>query len=147
MPNQPSIPLGINPDDLDLLSRTVVRLGGYAEGLFDFHDFGFDKSFLRDHISSVHATLKRLKDVSPPGGLPLRPPNIPAGAVWEGHGEVLNYLQSLGFAAGATMVTEQDNPYMAPENGQRSMTPKIFRVSIIGNLDYLLDKSNYSCVE
>jgi len=44
MPNQPSIPLGINPDDLDLLSRTVVRLGGYAEGLFDFHDFGFDKT-------------------------------------------------------------------------------------------------------
>src|SRR2546428_278335 len=79
MPNQPSIPLGINPDDLDPLSRTVVRLGGYAEGLFDFHDFGFDKNSLRDHISSVHATLKRLKDDSAPRGLPLRPPDIAPG--------------------------------------------------------------------
>src|SRR5207249_7061073 len=102
MPSQPSIPLGINPDDLDLLSRTVVRLGGYAEGLFDFHDFGFDKNSLRDHISSVHATLKRLKDVSPPGGLPLRPPNIPEGAFWEDQGGVWNYLRSLRFAPGPT---------------------------------------------
>src|SRR2546428_6813517 len=106
MPNQPSIPLGINPDDLDLLSRTVVRLGGYAEGLFDFHDFGFDKSFLRDHISSVHATLKRLKDVSPPGGLPLRPPNIPAGAVSGGSGEGWEYLQSLRFRGGGDGVPQ-----------------------------------------
>src|SRR3989442_4893485 len=101
MPNQPPIPLGINPDDLDLLSRTVVRLGGDAEGLFDFHDFGFDKNSLRDHISSVHATLKRLKDVSPPGGLPLPAPNIPAGAVWEEPSEGLDYLQSMRFAARA----------------------------------------------
>src|SRR2546422_4433678 len=103
MPNQPSIPLGINPDDLDLLSRTVVRLGGYAEGLFDFPDFGFDKSFLRDHISSVHATLKRLKDVSPPGGLALRPPNLPAGGLLGGHGEGRNYPPSLRLSARPTV--------------------------------------------
>lgn len=147
MPIQTSIPLGINPDDLDLLARTVVRLGGYAEGLFDFHDFGFDKNSLRDHISSVHATLKRLKDVSPPGGLPLRPPNIPPGAFWEDQGEVWNYLQSLRFAAGATMVTEQYSPYMTPENVQRSMTAKIFRECVIGILDDLIDKGNYSYLE
>src|SRR5439155_1356200 len=128
-----------DPDDLDLLSRTVVRLGGYAEGLFDFHDFGFDKNSLRDHISSVHATLKRLKDVSPPGGLPLRPPNIPPGAFWEDQGEVWNYLQSLRFAAGATMVTEQYSAFMTPENVQRSMTAKIFRECVIGILDDLID--------
>src|SRR5256886_16897469 len=98
MPNQPSIPLGINPDDLDLLSRTVVRLGGYAEGLFDFHDFGFDKNSLRGHISNVHATLKRLKDVSPPGGLPRRPPNIPAGGVLGGSRGGLYYSPELRFA-------------------------------------------------
>ena len=54
---------GITREDLDLLSRTVLRLGGYAEGLFDFHDFGFDKAFLKDHITSVHANLKRLREV------------------------------------------------------------------------------------
>src|SRR5437016_13797684 len=101
MPNQPSIPLGINPDDLDLLSRTVVRLGGYAEGLFDFHDFGFDKNSLRDHISSVHATLKRLKDVSPPGGLPLRPPTTPPGAFWADQARAGTNLTRLRSAPGA----------------------------------------------
>ena len=36
VPSQSYNTLGINPEDLDLLSRTVLRLGGYAEGLFDF---------------------------------------------------------------------------------------------------------------
>src|SRR2546422_2106890 len=126
MPNQPSIPLGINPDDLDLLSRTVVRLGGYAEGLFDFHDFGFDKNSLRDHISNVHATLKRLKDVSPPGGLPLRPPNIPAGALWEDQSDGWDYPLRLRFAARATMATEQYSPYMKTDNAQPFLTAQDF---------------------
>ena len=139
--------LGINREDLDLLSRTVLRLGGYAEGLFDFHDFGFDKAFLRDHITSVHATLKELKEAAPNGGVPLRPPNIPPGAFWEDQGEVWNYLQTLRFAAGATMMTEQYRPHMTPENLQRGMTAKIFRECVIGILDDLIDKGNYSYLE
>ena len=35
------VSIDISPDDLDLLSKFVLRLGGYAEGLFDYHDFGF----------------------------------------------------------------------------------------------------------
>src|SRR5437762_4318352 len=70
----PASPLGINREDLDLLSRTVLRLGGYAAGLFDFHDFGFDKASLRDHITNVHASLKQLKELAGSDGVPLRPP-------------------------------------------------------------------------
>ncbi|HKW42702.1 MAG TPA: hypothetical protein VJP06_00820, partial [Thermoplasmata archaeon] len=125
---QPSDPLGINREDLDLLSRTVLRLGGYAEGLFDFHDFGFDKNSLKDHITNVHATLRALRENAPAGmGVPLRPPNIPAGAFWEDQGEVWNYLQTLRFAAGATMMSEQYSPHMTSGNLQRAMTAKIFR--------------------
>ncbi len=127
MPAQSYNTLGINPEDLDLLSRTVLRLGGYAEGLFDFHDFGFDKNSLKEHISNVHATLRRLKENAPPEGLPLRPPNIPPGAFWEDQGEVWNYLQTLRFAAGATMMTEQYSPHMTTENLHRAMTAKISR--------------------
>ena len=140
-------PPWINREDLDLLSRTVLRLGGYAEGLFDFHDFGFDKNALRDHISNVHATLKRLKEAAPTGGVPLRPPNIPPGAFWEDQGEVWNYLQTLRFAAGATMMTEQYSSYMTTDNMQRAMTAKIFRECVIGILDDLIDKGAYSYLE
>jgi len=140
-------PLGINREDLDLLSRTVLRLGGYAEGLFDFHDFGFDKAALRDHITNVHMSLKQLRDLATPDGVPLRPPNIPAGAFWEDQGEVWNYLQTLRFAAGATMMSEQYSPHMTTENLHRSMTAKIFRECVIGILDDLIDKGNYSYLE
>ena len=140
-------PLGINREDLDLLSRTVLRLGGYAEGLFDFHDFGFDKNSLKDHITSVHTSLKRLRDSATPDGIPLRPPNIPAGAFWEDQGEVWNYLQTLRFAAGPTMMSEQYSSHMTTENLHRSMTAKIFRECVIGILDDLIDKGNYSYLE
>jgi hypothetical protein len=126
----------------------VLRLGGYAEGLFDFHDFGFDKEFLREHITSVHQTLKELRDAAPATGVvPLRPPNIPAGAFLEDQGEVWNYLQTLRFAAGATMMSEQYAPHMKRENLQRSMTAKIFRECAIGILDDLIDKGAYSYLE
>ena len=140
-------PLGINREDLDLLSRTVLRLGGYAEGLFDFHDFGFDKASLKDHITNVHASLKHLRDLATTDGVPLRPPNIPAGAFWEDQGEVWNYLQTLRFAAGATMMSEQYSLHMTTENLHRSMTAKIFRECVIGILDDLIDKGNYSYLE
>ena len=143
----PASPLGINREDLDLLSRTVLRLGGYAEGLFDFHDFGFDKASLRDHITNVHANLKQLKELAGSDGVPLRPPNIPAGAFWEDQGEVWNYLQTLRFAAGATMMSEQYSAQMTPDNLHRSMTAKIFRECVIGILDDLIDKGNYSYLE
>ncbi|HYY48267.1 MAG TPA: hypothetical protein VFA17_06240 [Thermoplasmata archaeon] len=144
---QPAESLGINRDDLDLLSRTVLRLGGYAEGLFDFHDFGFDKESLREHITNVHLTLKRLRESASTTGVPLRPPNIPAGAFLEDQGEVWNYLQTLRFAAGATMMSEQYLPYMNPENVSRAMTAKIFRECAIGILDDLIDKGAYSYSE
>src|SRR5207237_4409547 len=97
---QPVDPLGINREDLGLLSRTVLRLGGYAEGLFDFHDFGSDKAALRDHITNVHMSLKQLRDLATPDGVPLRPPKIPARAFLEDQGDDWNHQQTLRFAAG-----------------------------------------------
>ena len=129
------------------MSRTVLRLGGYAEGLFDYHDFGFDKASLHDHITSVYQILKDLREGSRPGGIPLRPPNIPPGAFWEDQGEVWNYLQTLRFAAGATLMTEQYREYMTPENVQKAITAKILRECQIGILDDLIDKGTYSYME
>jgi len=139
--------MAINREDLELLSRTVLRLGGYAEGLFDFYDFGFDKGHLRDHITSVHTMLKDLRERSRPDSIALRPPTIPPGAFWEDQGEVWNYLQTLRFAAGATLMTEQYRPHMKPENVQKAMTAKIWRECQIGILDDLIDKGSYSYLD
>jgi len=132
---------------LELLSRTILRLGGYAEGLFDFHQFGFDKDSLRDHITNVYGLLGSLKEKSESGGIPLRPPNIPPGAFWEDQGDVWNYLQTLRFAAGATMLSEKYSRYMTPDNLQRSMTAKILHKCQIGILDDLIDKGSFTYLE
>lgn len=139
--------LGINREDVELLSHTVLRLGGYAEGLFDFHSFGFDKSILRQHISNVYEMLLRMKDRSVSYGLPLRPPNIPPSAFWEDQGETWNYLQTLRFAAGSVMMTEKYRRYMTLDNMYNALTAKILHKCMIGIMDDLIDKSAYSYLE
>ena len=139
--------LGINREDIELLSHTVLRLGGYAEGLFDFHEFGFDKSLLRQHVSGTYDMLVRLKERSVMHGLPLRPPNIPASAFWEDQGETWNYLQTLRFAAGATMMTEMYRRFMTLENLYDALTAKVLHKCMIGILDDLIDKGAYSYLE
>ncbi len=139
--------LGINKEDIDLVSRTVLRLGGYAEGLFDHMQFGFDKATLRSHITNVYSMLKDMKDVPVSGGISLRPPNVPPGAFFEDQGEIWNYLQALRLAAGATMLSEFYRPYIRPENLQKAMTAKILFECQGGILDDLIDKSSYSYLE
>ncbi len=45
------------------------------------------------------------------------------------------------------MMSEQYSPHMTTENLHRSMTAKIFRECVIGILDDLIDKGNYSYLE
>ncbi len=139
--------LGINREDVELLSHTVLRLGGYAEGLFDFHDFGFDKAILGRHITNVHEMLLGMKDRSTSYGLPLRPPNLPATAFWEDQGETWNYLQTLRFAAGSIMMSDDYRRYMTPDNLYSAMTAKVLHKCMIGILDDLIDKGSYSYLE
>ena len=139
--------LGINRDDIDLLSHTVLRLGGYAEGLFDFHAFGFDKGALRQHISNVYEMLVRMRERSTSFGLPMRPPDLPPRAFWEDQGETWNYLQTLRFAAGAIMMSEDYRRHMTADNLYNALTAKVLHKCMIGILDDLIDKGDYSYLE
>ena len=55
------VSIDISPDDLELLTKFVLRLGGYAEGLFDYHDFGFPKAALKQQISRVTDELRWMR--------------------------------------------------------------------------------------
>jgi len=147
LPLQASQGFGINREDVELLSHTVLRLGGYAEGLFDFHDFGFDKAILQEHITSVYQMLLRMKEFSLPHGILLRPPNLPPSAFWEDQGEVWNYMQTLRFAAGTAMMSEDYRRDMSPENLHRALTAKVLHKCMIGILDDLIDKGSYTYLE
>src|SRR2546426_96608 len=119
------VSIDIAPDDLELLSKFVLRLGGYAEGLFDYHDFGFPKESLKLHISRVTDELRRMRESIRGSALSLRPPGLPEDALWEEADEVWNYGQTLRFAAGATMITQRYQSRMTAENLRRSMIPKV----------------------
>lgn len=137
----------LGTDDLELVSRFVLRLGGYAEGLFDYHDFGFDKRILQGHITRVEEDIRRV--ISTKGGtaLNLRPPNLPEDAIWEEADETWNYGQSLRFAAGASMITERYRDRMTPDNLRRAFIAKVLHECQAGILDDLIDKGRYTFIE
>ena len=140
-----SVELGT--DDLELVARFVLRLGGYAEGLFDYHDFGFEKQVLQNHITQVEEDIRRVINTSGGSALNLRPPNLPVDAIWEEADETWNYGQSLRFAAGASMITERYRERMTPENLRRAFIAKILHECQAGILDDLVDKGRYTFIE
>ena len=124
-----------------------MKLGGYAEGFFDFHDFGFPKATLRGHIDSVADDLRALRAASEGPTLNLRPPNIPLDALWEETEGTWNYGQTLRFAAGASMITERYRDRMAREDVRRALTAKILHKCQAGILDDLIDQGRYTFIE
>ena len=132
---------------MDLLTKFVLKLGGYAEGLFDHHEFGFPKNVLRNHITRVVEDLRRMRDASEARVVRLRPPWVPKDAVWDETDEPWNYGQTLRFAAGATMVTERYRDRMTRENLRSAVTAKILHKCQAGILDDLVDRGLYTFIE
>jgi len=141
------VSIDISPDDLELLTKFVLRLGGYAEGLFDYHDFGFPKAALKQQISRVADELRRMRESIRGSVLSLRPPGLPEDAMWEEADELWNYGQTLRFAAGAMMITQRYESRMTSENLRRSMVAKVLHHCQAGLLDDLIDTGRYTFIE
>ena len=141
------VSIDISPDDLDLLSKFVLRLGGYAEGLFDYHDFGFPKDSLKQNINRVTDELRRMRESIRGSTLSLRPPGLPDDAMWEEADELWNYGQTLRFAAGATMISQRYQSRMTSENLRRAMIAKVLHHCQAGLLDDLIDTGHYTFIE
>ena len=141
------VAVDIGGEDLDLLTRFVLKLGGYAEGLFDYHNFGFPKDLLKSHIDSVREDLRNLRDTLHGPTVNLRPPNIPQDAIWEDGDETWNYGQTLRFAAGASMITERYRQRMDAKSLRAAITAKILHKCQAGILDDLVDQGKYTFIE
>ena len=141
------VSVDLGTDDLELVTKFVLRLGGYAEGLFDYHDFGFPKHILQDHITQVEEDIRRIQAGVQGSQIVLRPPNLPEDVIWEAADETWNYGQSLRFAAGASMITERYRRRMTPENLRRAFVAKILHECQAGILDDLVDKGKYTFIE
>ena len=141
------VAIEIGAEDLELLTKFVLRLGGYAEGLFEYHDFGFPKSILRGHIDSVRDDLRRLREQIQGPTVNLRPPNVPQDAIWEDGDDTWNYGQTLRFAAGASMITERYRERMTAPNLKAAITAKILHKCQAGILDDLVDQGHYTFIE
>ncbi len=141
------VAVDIETEDLELLARFVSKLGGYAEGLFDYYDFRFPKTVLRGHIDSVRADLLQLRQPIHEAAVSLRPPTIGKDVVWEEAEQNWNYGQTLRSAGGITMISQNYRDRMTPENLRRAMTAKVLHHCQAGLLDDLIDTGRYSFIE
>ena len=137
----------ISADDLDVLTRFVLKLGGYAEGLFDHHAFGFPKSILRGHVSRVVEDLRSMRVTNGTETLHLRPAGVPEDAIWEDGDDLWNYGQTLRFAAGASMITQRYRHRMTQDNLRNALVAKILHKCQAGILDDLVDQGHYAFME
>ena len=125
----------------------MSKLGGYAEGMFDYHDFNFPKAVLKGHIDSVRTDLGNLRESLRETTVSLRPPNIAKDVVWEEAEENWNYGQTLRGAGGITMISLNYRDRMTPENLRRAMTAKVLHHCQAGLLDDLIDTGRYTFIE
>jgi len=137
----------LSSDDVDVLSDIVAKLGGYAKGLLDNMNLGISRSRLSWHLDEVHRNLIRLRESNGGRTIALRPPGLNNSPVMDNMGDTWNYVQTLRFAAGATMISQRYQRFMSAENLRRSMLAKILYKCQTGILDDLVDTHKYSYIE
>ncbi len=138
----------ISRPDVDLLQRNVERLGNYGLSLLEKHDLGLDPATFRAHISRTHEQLANLVSV-PDDLLSIRlyPKGFSQGNLVEPLELPWNYPQTLRFASGACMISEDYYRWMSPENMKRSLAAKVLYKCQTGILDDVVDKGDYNYLE
>src|SRR5256712_1756568 len=107
-------------DHLELIRRLLVQFGRYAETLFDYHDFGFSRETVRDHISNVEEEIRRMQAMGSDALLA-----IPGTVLQGGIREIWNAKKNLRHAAGAIMISSRFRNEIRPENRLLAIRLKI----------------------
>jgi hypothetical protein len=143
----PERTIELSTDDVDVLSDIITKLGVYANGLFDTLDLGISRARLGWHVEEVHRNLDRLRESNGGRTIGLKPPGLNESPVMDSMGDTWNYIQTLRFAAGASMISQKYQSCMSAQNLRRSMIAKILYKCQTGILDDLIDTHKYSYIE
>ncbi len=129
---------GVEPDHVEMIRRLVVHFGKSAEGLFDYHDFGFPQQAVRDHISKVEAEIHRILENGSEAFL-----EIPGNILQAEIRGIWNAKKNLRYAAGALMMSSLRDD-IRPENRLRAIRLKILYEVYVDTIDDLIDTDDYS---
>ena len=128
----------VEPDHVQMIRRLIVQFGNYAEGLFDYHDFGFSREVVRHHITKVEAEIGRVFERGSEAFL-----EIPGEVLQAEIRDVWNSKKNLRYAAGALMMSSLRNDIRV-ENRPRAIRLKILYEVYVDTIDDLIDTDGYS---
>lgn len=125
-------------DHVEMIRRLLVHFGKYAESLFDYHDFGFPRKAVRDHISNVEAEIARIQEMGSEAFF-----EIPEEVLQSEIRDIWNAKKNLRYAAGALMMSSLRND-IRPENRLQAIRVKILYEVYLDTIDDLIDADGYS---
>jgi len=128
----------VEPDHVEMIRRLIGHFGKYAEGLFDYHDLGFPREAVRNHISKVEAEIRRIEDMGSEAFL-----EIPREVLQSEIRDIWNSKKNLRYAAGALMMSSLRDD-IRPENRLRAIRLKILYEVYVDTIDDLIDTDGYS---
>src|SRR2546427_2490267 len=128
----------VEPDHVEMIRRLIAHFGKYAEGLFDYHDLGFPREAVRNHISKVEAEIRRIEDMGSEAFL-----EIPREVLQSEIRDIWNAKKNLRYAAGALMMSSLRDD-IRPENRLRAIRLKILYEVYVDTIDDLIDTDGYS---
>src|SRR5438093_448592 len=126
-------------DHLELIRGLVHHFGRVAEGLFEYHDFGFPREVIRRHIDTIEADLGRLRASGGLDDLGL-PEESLAGQVRG----IWNSKKNLRYAAGALMISNRFRQETRPENRLRASRLKVVYEAFLDTIDDAIDSGDYN---
>lgn len=134
--------IGLDPQDVGLLVKALTKVGEYAGGLCSYHDFGFPGSVVVGHIEQVVEDLREMQcdrttDPMALWSCSMSVPTAESVGSWDPR-------KSLGYAAGAAMLTQRFRRAMTPQNRRKALVAKILYECQQDMLDDLIDAGGYS---
>lgn len=143
----PDTTVRISAEDVTYLTSNVLRLGSYAENLLDSFNFGIKSEQLARHIRETCDNLDMLLSGGGLFPITLRPSSQPEFLLEEEYTDTWNWSQTLRYAAGATMISQNYAKYMSKEDLRKAILAKVLYKCQTGILDDLVDKGSYSYMD
>jgi len=139
--------LGIGRREIGIVGELALTLGEYAESLLRRFDLGIDRARFRSALLEVCHDLKVVQstfEASPTG---LRFAYVPDSVFDDDPRQPWNGMQDLRFAVGASLLIKNYRKGMSSEAVEQALTAKIAHMCLMGILDDVIDRSDWSYLD